>query len=306
MADNWLIFVDTNIYLDFYRVSGESAKRQMEALERHKDSLIVSEQVRMEFLKNRQKVILKAFEAIKKPTKTTVPQIIAESEPARLLRKSEKETDKRYKELKQRIENLLSRPANYDDVLKSFNRIFKANTQYNLKRPNKTRLSIRNQARKRFSLGYPPRKANDTSIGDAINWEWIVECASNSPANCHVLIVSRDGDYGAQFDNQSYLNDWLVREFKERLTKRRKVELTTKLTDALKLLDEQVAEEDEQEEEELISGRRRELTPGEIWRYINRPPAARVLNPDPDMEDYLEEISNKTTGEHADSDTKEE
>ena len=91
MPENWLIFVDTNIYLDFYRQSGESAKRQMESLEKHKDRLIVSEQIRMEFLKNRQKVILKAFADIKTPQKTSVPQILNGSEPARRLRKSERE-----------------------------------------------------------------------------------------------------------------------------------------------------------------------------------------------------------------------
>ncbi|AUQ65911.1 hypothetical protein PhaeoP78_01030 [Phaeobacter inhibens] len=86
MADQWLIFIDTNIFLDFYRFPGESAKRQMEALERHKERLILSEQVRMEFLKNRQKVLLGAFKEIKKPSKTSVPQITTESEPARLLK----------------------------------------------------------------------------------------------------------------------------------------------------------------------------------------------------------------------------
>lgn len=252
MADEWLIFVDTNIFLDFYRVPGESAKRQMAALERHKDRLIVSDQVRMEFLKNRQKVILHSFGGIKKPQKTTMPQILDESEPARLLKKAEKEADKRYKQLKGRIENLLGKPANYDEVYKAFNRIFKSTSEFNLKRPNKKRFEIRSKARKRFSMGFPPRKTGDTSIGDALNWEWIIECAIASPANHHVLIVSRDGDFGATFGEHTYLNDWLHREFKDRVSSLRKIELTNRLTDALSRLDEVVSEEDVKEEERVI------------------------------------------------------
>jgi hypothetical protein len=48
------------------------------------------------------------------------------------------------------------------------------------------------------------------------------------------------------------LNDWLYREFKERVSRKRKVELTQKLTDALKRLNEQVTAGDVEEEERLI------------------------------------------------------
>lgn len=255
MADDWLIFVDTNIFLDFYRVSGESAKRQMDALERHKDKLILSEQVRMEFLKNRQKVILSAFKGVKPPNQTSVSQIVADSQPAKLLKKAEKEALKRYKELEKRYTNILEMPSNYDDVFRSLNRIFKTTSEYNLKRPNPLRFSLRSKARKRFMLGYPPRKPDDTSYGDALNWEWIVHCAIGAQANQHILIVSRDGDFGSSFGGSDLLNDWLRREFKDRVSKVRKIELTTKLTNALKRLDEAVQESDVEEEEKILKSR---------------------------------------------------
>lgn len=253
MADDWIIFVDTNIFLDFYRFPGESAKRQMQALERHKDKLIISEQVRMEFLKNRQKVLLEAFKNIKKPAKTNMPQILADSQPAKLMMKAEGEAIRRHKQVTQRIENLLSKPLNYDEVLKSFNRIVKVSSPYNLKRSDPVKFKIRNRARKRFNLGYPPRKSSDNSVGDAFNWEWIIECANNSATNQQILIVSRDGDFGASLGKNDYLNDWLKLEFRDRVSRLRKVELTTKLTDALKMLDETVSEEDVQIEQKLIS-----------------------------------------------------
>jgi hypothetical protein len=129
-----------------------------------------------------------------------------------------------------------------------------------LKRPNKTRFTVRNLARKRFVLGYPPRKQGDTSIGDAINWEWVIWCAQSSTENHHVLIVSRDSDYGVTYDNKAVLNDWLRREFKERVSQKRKIELTNRLTDALKLLDERVSPEDESAETRLLAGLHDTLT----------------------------------------------
>lgn len=66
------------------------------------------------------------------------------------------------------------------------------------------------------------------------------------------MIVSRNSDCGAQFGGDAILNDWLRREFKERVSRKRKIELTCRLTLALKRLDEQVTQEDESEEERIL------------------------------------------------------
>lgn len=252
MADDWIIFVDTNIFLDFYRASGESAKRQLDALEKHKKRLITGDQVRMEFLKNRQKVILKTLKELKKPPKDGLPQIFSGMQAARMMSKHQESAIKKFNEMKAKAEKILADPLHHDRVFQTFNRIFDSKTPLNLCRPRKERFEVRNLARKRFALGYPPRKPDDTSIGDALNWEWIIRCAKEGEANQHVLIVSRDGDYGAVYNGSAYLNDWLYREFKDRVSKKRKIKLTPRLTEALKLLDETVSEEDEREEEEII------------------------------------------------------
>ena len=97
----------------------------------------------------------------------------------------------------------------------------------------KVRRLIRRQAWRRFMLGYPPRKSGDTSIGDAVNWEWIVQCAKESGND--VVIVSRDSDYGVSMDRVQYLNDWLSEEFKDRVSRKRSIRLTGRLAEALKL-----------------------------------------------------------------------
>lgn len=286
-SEPWLVFVDTNILLDFYRLRGSSALRQLKVLERHKDLIITSDQVRMEYLKHRQRVILDTLSEIKKPINQKLPPIFADYTPAKMMKKHIEDSEKKHKEVMLKAQNVIIDPSHHDDVFKHLSRIFETNTSRNLNRSKKVRFEIRNLARKRFVLGYPPRKSADTSIGDALNWEWIVRCAQDCSNNSHILIVSRDGDYGSTIGEDSVLNDWLKREFKERVSRKRKIELTTKLTVAMRRLDEIVTIEDEKEETILLQGSRA-LTFERFWRYRNRGAAARLLAPDPEIEMFLE------------------
>jgi cytidylate kinase len=78
------------------------------------------------------------------------------------------------------------------------------------------------------------------------------DVAFTSKDHHNVLIVSRDSDFGVTYAGKATLKDWLYREFKERVIRKRNVELTQKLTDALKRLNEQVTAGDLVEEERLI------------------------------------------------------
>ena len=61
-----LIFVDTNIWLDFYRVRGKAADLSLlKKIDEHRDSLISTSQVEMEFKKNRPAVILDSYHRLK-------------------------------------------------------------------------------------------------------------------------------------------------------------------------------------------------------------------------------------------------
>ncbi len=117
------------------------------------------------------------------------------------------------------------------------------------------RRHIKRLALRRFLLGYPPRKKNDTSIGDALNWEWIIHCASEFKGIFY--IVSRDSDFGAEFGRQLYLNDHLKFEFRERVGNK-SIRLTNKLSDVLKALEVKVTKEELAAEEEMISAARSE------------------------------------------------
>jgi len=248
-----ILFVDTNVLLDFYRIKkSDVSTKYLEQLEICKDRLILGSQVEMEYKKNRQRVIVEAMNAFSGPdwNKLTPPALVSELQATKMLEKHRRQLVMQQKKLNATITKILGDPSRCDPVYQTLQRLFKYDSPLNLSREKKERFAIRNLARKRFVLGYPPRKNSDTSIGDAVNWEWIVRCSSETGK--HVVIVTRDTDYGVIHEGSSYLNDWLKQEFSERVSKKRKIILTDKLSQGLKLVHAAVTREMEQEEEQLL------------------------------------------------------
>ena len=72
-----LVFVDTNIFLDFYRVrNSEIQLNLIKHLQDNKDKLIITSQVEMEYQKHRQDVIITTLSGLKLEKKTDIPVII--------------------------------------------------------------------------------------------------------------------------------------------------------------------------------------------------------------------------------------
>lgn len=248
-----IIFIDTNIFLDFYRIpSSDVSMKYLDQIELHKDIMITSSQVEMEFKKNRQKVILDGLTEFKKAAgvKLSIPPIVQDIRSVEMLRASKQSLEDQHKKIVDKISNIFVDPNKHDPVYKIFNKVFQNKSDINLNRENDLRVGIRELAAKRFNLGYPPRKSGDTSYGDAINWEWIIDCATKTKK--HVIIVSRDTDYGTRYNGQMHLNDWLDQEFHQRVGLRRKIVLTDRLSAAFKLVKIPVTDEMVKEELELI------------------------------------------------------
>lgn len=270
-----LIFVDTNIYLDFYRFTGGDKDLSiLTKLESHLNILISTHQVEMEFKKNRQKVILEAFDGIKTNIQNQqFPAFLSSSKQAAALRNNEKDIQRLARTLRERTRKVLANPIGFDSVYKCTQRIFKSNSDCNLSRENKTRFKIRRLARKRFLLGYPPRKNSDLSIGDAVNWEWIIHCAERCGSD--VIIVTRDKDFGETFEGRPMINDWLNQEFKERVSKKRSVSVTNRLSEAMRQANISVTSAEENQEENIIEQRRKPpffLDVDELNTQKNMPP----------------------------------
>lgn len=249
-----LLFIDTNILLDFYRDRKSDISMQfLTQIEACKDRLILGSQVEMEYKKNRQHVILESLGKFGAPdwAKLSVPALVSETQAAGMIEKHRKELIKQQKIVTEKIRSILETPATQDEVYKVLQRIFKHSGPYNLNREDKRRFSIRRLARKRFFLGYPPRKKNDTSYGDAINWEWLIQCSIDSGKD--IVIVTRDSDYGVVYKDKSYINDWLYQEFKQRVSQKRKIKLTASLSEGLKIVHAKVTKEMEDAEQLMLS-----------------------------------------------------
>lgn len=244
-------FIDTNIFLDFYRSKNETSLSLLRKLEGVKERVICTYQVEMEFLKNRQRSIINNSTEANLSIDARLPAVMGDSKLSSILKKEKKEIEKRRKELQKRITNIMKFPAKYDPVYKTLETIFTSEDAHVLTRDMPIRHKIKRLAWKRFMLGYPPRKSNDTSIGDALNWEWFIYCCKELKGK--FIIVSRDTDYGREYNGQAFLNDALKSEFRDRVGKK-SVTYTTKLSEALKLLEVTVTQAEEQSEVEQLSG----------------------------------------------------
>jgi len=89
-----LLFVDTNVLLDFYRIrKSDISLKYLEQLEACKDRLIIGSQVEMEYKKNRQKVIVESLTNFGTPDwgKLTGPALVADLQAMKMIEKKKKE-----------------------------------------------------------------------------------------------------------------------------------------------------------------------------------------------------------------------
>lgn len=245
------IFVDTNIFLDFYRGNNEATLGLLEKLRSVKESIISTYQVEMEFKNNRQKVIKETLSSISFEPKVSLPAVFRDSATGKSLANLKGDAKKKLGIVKRRFLKLLKNPKSTDNVFQALEDIFHNPSSHVLTRNMDVRHSVKRLAWRRFILGYPPRKKNDTSIGDALNWEWVIHCGQTLTGS--IIIVSRDNDYGCTIDGNSFLNDHLIQEYSERVGPRRPIELTDKLSVALKRLDVAVTDEELTAESEQLA-----------------------------------------------------
>ncbi|AYX29859.1 hypothetical protein EGY16_18635 [Burkholderia pseudomallei] len=250
-----LLFIDTNIWLDFYRARNEAYLGLLPRLETLSNRIIVTHQLESEYKRNRQSVILESVSELKNKMPDKVPSIgvLATTREFGMLKRDIDNARKRIKNLQGKLISILERPAEKDQIYQVVHRIFHRDHPLVLTREarhNNARKDIRDRAYRRFMHGCPPRKRNDTSYGDAINWEWMIDCAIQ--ANAELVIVSRDGDYGSTYDSKSYINDHLRQEFSNRVSQKRELLLYTRVSDALKHFHVAVTHAQEKAEADLV------------------------------------------------------
>jgi len=85
-----LLFVDTNVLLDFYRIrKTDISLKYLEQLEACQDRLIIGSQVEMEYKKNRQRVIVESLTNFGTPDwgKLTGPALVADLQAMKMIEK---------------------------------------------------------------------------------------------------------------------------------------------------------------------------------------------------------------------------
>lgn len=250
MSIKRLLFIDTNIWLDFYRSQNDAGIKLLDHVETIKDQIIVTYQLESEFKSNRQAVLRDGLLNLKPPTAVNRPNILADAKTSAMISKKIKDAERGVSTLRKRLQKVISKPTVNDPVYKTAQRIFHRESPIVLKRENPARHAIRRKAFRRFLHGCPPRKRSDTSIGDAFNWEWMIQCAIDQ--NAELTIVSRDTDYGITIDKESFINDHLKQEFQERVSKKRKILLYDRLTLALKHFKVTVSQAEEDAEASIV------------------------------------------------------
>lgn len=231
-----LLFIDTNILLDFYRTQNDAGISLLAKIDSLQEQVITTCQVEMEFKKNRQKVMRETVSLLKAPDfSLSTPAFLSDAANVKVIKGRIKDVKNRVERLKARVLATLENPKTHDRIYQAAQRLFNRVSPLNLRYGTSEYKQVWRKALRRFLEGRPPRKKDDTSAGDAVNWEWIVHCIEKT--NRDVIIVSRDADYGLNLDAKGYANNWLSDEVKERVNQQRKLVLVDRLSVALKLLE---------------------------------------------------------------------
>lgn len=134
-----LIFIDTNIFLDFYRIRRtDVSMKYLEEIVKHKDIIITSSQVEMEYKKNRQSAILESITEVTKKGNIilSVPAILSDSQALKMMKKAKQDIDDQQRKLKLQIERILKNPNLNDQVFKCLHKFFSNKSIINLNREN--------------------------------------------------------------------------------------------------------------------------------------------------------------------------
>ena len=227
------LFLDTNIYLDFFRASGsEDAPDRLAPLRRLAELvssgevvLIVPEQVVNEYRRQRRKVAEETRELLIQMSKYAPSGHMVLGKK----RREVKAVNRAIKDTKKAVKNLVEK---YDEQIeeetteadKLIKRLFKKAK----KLPDSE--EILERAHKRFLRGDPPRKS-DYSYGDAIVWEILLEKGSDDG----LTMITRDGDYTEPHKGKKALKSFLVSEWEAKT--KQKVQYRETLGELINSLD---------------------------------------------------------------------
>jgi predicted nucleic acid-binding protein len=216
------LFLDTNTYLGFFRLSDdniEQVRKLSDRVDTGETTLYVTRQVRSEYLRNRESAIDEALDTVRKAPK--LPDRFAHLyESIRgydEVRAALRDADQRLQRLKDDAVTAVEEGSLHADAL--IEELFLRGQTVELTD------QILQAAQLRTFLGNPPGKAG--SIGDAVNWESLLVTV---PDGADLVLVTNDSDFKSKLD-PNRLHQFLAAEWAGR--KRSSVKLHATLRSAL-------------------------------------------------------------------------
>ncbi len=197
------LFIDTNILLSFYSLNQEDLaelSKLIDAIERQQITLLLTEQLVDEFNRNREQRIEGAIKSFRSQTfNPQFPQLCEDYPEVEVLRGSLKQYEQAHAALNDRIlTDIKAKNLKADLLIQS---LFSAGKKLVADR------DILDRARFRMGVGNPPGKNN--SLGDAINWECLLD---ETPAGEDLFFITGDKDYCSALNDDEFsdflLNEW--------------------------------------------------------------------------------------------------
>ncbi|MBZ7678377.1 hypothetical protein FML26_15075 [Klebsiella michiganensis] len=227
------LFIDTNIYLDFYRAASDRLSL-FEELKKLRGTLIISEQGYKEFQRNRTVQLTKLSAEIERTTSTSiyttaVVKDMAEHKEAIHL---QSQIRKLGQALKMKIGVMLEPKPGDDPVLDAYEDLIKTSP------PILTREDLIAKAEVRKILGNPPTSPDRHSVCDELLWEELIYFCDED-----LIIVSNDRAFT---ENKKILRD----EF-SKAHPGKTLEIVKSVSEALSILGK-VSERLEATEDEML------------------------------------------------------
>lgn len=200
------LFIDTNVYLSFFHLTSddlEELNKLSVMLKQNQITLLLPHQVVEEFERNREIKIADALKRLRdQRLNLQFPQLCKDYPEYAILRSLQRQ----YEEVHPNLIELIIQDVS-EHNLKADKTISELFEQANDIKINE---DIVRKAQFRIEIGNPPGKKG--SLGDAINWEIILE---NTPDGTDLYFVTDDRDFISVL-NENSLKEFLIEEWKKK------------------------------------------------------------------------------------------
>jgi hypothetical protein len=221
------IFVDANIYLDFYNTKSRAVRKLLPALAALAPSIVVTQQVVSEVNRNKLEVAQRTLDELRRRMRTdfSLPDFVEELLQSEPEQKWTPPSNEQLKLIEHVISKIMTQIMQSGDLVSvQLEPIFALAVP-----PSQDILTA---ARVRRELGLPPGKAADP-LGDQLNWEQLLSLLRGGDV---LFMISRDTDYYVRDSGNLYLNPVLMADLTRKNLRPEDVRIFDNLADALREL----------------------------------------------------------------------